>query len=934
MPDAKISIQTEAKNEGLEKLQKALAEGQQSVAAMTKELRDMEKATKSGTQATKEQTDAMVALRQSINAQKAENSAYSRELGKTIGEIKASVKSMANADQGARGLAGAFKLTEGFTTAFSVAIGNMAANLAGAAVSALADFAGQVVSLGAQMEQGVARLAAMTGGVEIATEAYRALNDAYRNTNFQEEAVMNMGNQLMRLGYSAQNAASLIQLCGDAAAGLGTGQQGAQQLVDAISRMQAVGELTSKQMTQLALAGVNMDAAFKSLGMNGQEAMEAVKNGTLDSQKAIEALTAYMHQYDGKMAESKNNTIDAWGDVQGNMATVCAEIGNSIFEAFNQSEIVQKLIDFTQSLVDMVRSDATGAFTDLKAIAGEVLDFIGGLLGFVLDAIKLIIVILHDAYAAFKSFGAQVVDAIRPAVDAVMALYDAVKAVMSSIGKNFGSEVGKSWSATFGSNLEPEERAERQRANAANNFRQRSYGGGGGGRSGGGGGGGSAKAQLSEEEKAIEAVIKKYADAEKQKWNFAKATLELAKVNMSMLVGDEKAAEAQRIKLEALKDAHDKLIEGYEHELELATKIKDADTRDKTVKSIQDQIQAENDLYAARTKAVLFEDSFKDLQEQSKSIIDMAFGDPEDVRPKIEKIKENLVAAMQEVDAAVANPDPEAQVNNLAKLLQITPEALQEELAAKGQSVAEFAEQYKTALANTAAAEAQSITSAQQWHDRLKSYAVDVGKNMGNALTDWITGAKSASEAMKDFVKDLIKNALQLMAQWTGIYLTFLAFGLGNPHAAAQAATKAVFGVDIGRGGSTGGISTGSISVGSYAGHATGGYISGPGTGTSDSIPAMLSNGEYVLRSSAVDRIGVGTLNAMNAGAVPHFAEGGSVDDTIAAGAGAGGGNVILQVSAIDASSFADFLDRDGLDKIKQALYEDNRRFLSSAGVW
>lgn len=929
MADAKISIQTEAKNEGLEKLQHALAEGQQSVVAMTKELRDLEKATKSGTQATKEQAEAMIGLRQAINAQKAENSAYSKEIGKTVGEIKASVKSMADADKGARGLASAFKLTEGFTTAFSVAIGSLASNIVTGAVSAMTEFAGQVATLGAQMQQNVAHLAAMTGSIQLATEAQRVLNDVYRNTNFQEGAVMNMGEQLMRMGYSAQNAAGLIQLCADAAAGLGTGQQGAQQLVDAISRMQAVGELTNKQMQQLAMAGVNMDAAFKSLGLTGKEAMEAVKDGTLDSQKAIGALTDYLHQYDGKMAESKNNTIDAWGDVTGNLSTMCAEIGNSIFDAFNQSEIVQELIDFTQSLVDMVRSDAPGAFTDLKAIAGEVLDFIGGLLGFVLDAIKLIIVILHDAYAAFKSFGAQVVDAIRPAVDAVMALYDAVKAVMSSIGKNFGSEVSRSWRATFGT--DPDD-ADSYAILQPNKFKQRAVGGGGGGRSGGGGGGGSAKAQLSEEEKAIEAVIKKYADAEKQKWNLAKATLELAKVNMSMLVGDEKAAEAQRIKLEALKDAHDKLIEGYEHELELATKIKDADTRDKTVKSIQDQIQAENDLYAARTKAVLFEDSFKDLQEQSKSIIDMAFGDPEDVRPKIEKIKENLVTAMQEVDAAVANPDPEAQVNNLAKLLQITPEALQEELAVKGQSITDFAEQYKTALANTAAAEAQSITSAQQWHDRLKSYAVDVGKNMGNAITDWITGAKTASEAMKDFVKDLIKNALQLMAQWTGIYLTFLAFGLGNPHAAAQAATKAVFGVDIGRGGSSGGISTGSISVGSYAGHATGGYISGPGTGTSDSIPAMLSNGEYVLRSSAVDRIGVGTLNAMNAGAVPHFAEGGSVDDTAATGIG--GGNVILQVSAIDASSFADFLDRDGLDKIKQALYEDNRRFLSSAGVW
>lgn len=911
MAEAKVSINTEAKNEGLEKLQKALAEGQQSVVAMTKELKDLEKATKSGTQATQEQTDAMVKLRTSINAQKAENAAYAREIGKTTGEIKNSVKAMADGDKGARALAGSFKLTEGFTSAFSTALGVLAGNIASGALAALTEMTGQVATLGAQMQQSISQMAAMTGSVELATEAQRALNDVYRNTNYQEDAVMNMGTQLMRLGYSAENAAGLIQLCADAAAGLGTGQQGAQQLVDAISRIQAVGELTSRQMQQLALAGVNLDAAFASLGMNGEQAMKAIENGTLDSQQAVGALTDYLHQYDGKMAESKNNTIDAWGDVQGNLATTFAEIGNSIFDAFNQSGIVQELIDFTQSLVDMVRSDATGAFSDLKDIAGEVLDFIGGLLGFVLDAIKLIIVILHDAYAAFKSFGAQVVDAIRPAVDAVITLYNAVKAVMSSVGKNFGSEVGKSFRATFDSGLEPEERAERRRAAQQNNFRQRSFGGSSGGGGSRGGGGGSAVKQLTEEEKAIEAVVKKYADAEKQKWNLAKATLELAKVNMSMLVGEEKETEAQRIKLAAIKDAHDKLIEGYNNELQLAEKISDAGTREKTIKSIQDQIAAENQLYEARTKATLFEGNMKDLQEQSKTILDAAFGEPDDIRPKIEKIKEELVTAMQDVDAAVANPDPEAQLNGLAKILQITPEALAEELAAKNQSLADFAEQYKTKLAETAEAEVSAERNAKSWADATVSYANQVGASLGNAMADFILGEKTAKQALADFAKSIIENAVKILTQWLAVFAIYSAFPtFASGMTPADAANKTVFGIK----------------------KAMGGYITGPGTGTSDSIPAMLSNGEYVLRSSAVDRIGVGTLDALNAGAMPHFADGGSVDDTIAANAG--GNTVNLQVSAVDGESFAGFLDRGGLDRIKQALFEDDRRFGSAAGVW
>lgn len=50
---------------------------------------------------------------------------------------------------------------------------------------------------------------------------------------------------------------------------------------------------------------------------------------------------------------------------------------------------------------------------------------------------------------------------------------------------------------------------------------------------------------------------------------------------------------------------------------------------------------------------------------------------------------------------------------------------------------------------------------------------------------------------------------------------------------------------------------------------ATGGYVSGPGTGTSDSIPANLSNGEFVMSAKAVRQIGLGRLNSMNQGARP-----------------------------------------------------------------
>lgn len=56
---------------------------------------------------------------------------------------------------------------------------------------------------------------------------------------------------------------------------------------------------------------------------------------------------------------------------------------------------------------------------------------------------------------------------------------------------------------------------------------------------------------------------------------------------------------------------------------------------------------------------------------------------------------------------------------------------------------------------------------------------------------------------------------------------------------------------------------------------ATGGRVSGPGTGTSDSIPAMLSNGEMVIRAASVRKLdakyGTGWLEYLNRmGEIPN----------------------------------------------------------------
>ena len=70
------------------------------------------------------------------------------------------------------------------------------------------------------------------------------------------------------------------------------------------------------------------------------------------------------------------------------------------------------------------------------------------------------------------------------------------------------------------------------------------------------------------------------------------------------------------------------------------------------------------------------------------------------------------------------------------------------------------------------------------------------------------------------------------------------------------------------------------------------GEVDGPGTGVSDSIPARLSDGEFVFTRKATDQLGADNLQTMMDdaeraydGGLQKYALGGAVDDTVLGGA-------------------------------------------------
>lgn len=125
--------------------------------------------------------------------------------------------------------------------------------------------------------------------------------------------------------------------------------------------------------------------------------------------------------------------------------------------------------------------------------------------------------------------------------------------------------------------------------------------------------------------------------------------------------------------------------------------------------------------------------------------------------------------------------------------------------------------------------------------DELSSSLKD---GLKNALVDTILQARSASEAFSS-----LANALSRMALEKGLDMFFTA-----------ALSKIPF-----KGNNKGG----------RVGYASGGLVTGGSSANIDTVPAMLSSGEFVMRRAAVNRIGVGTLNAINSGGFSGLQSGG-----------------------------------------------------------
>ena len=820
------------------------------------------------------------------------------------------------------------------------------------------------VQAAAQMRQYEIAFQTMLKSAEAGTQMLRDLQQFAAETPFDVPGVVSAGQQLMAFGFKAEEIIPMLTNLGDAASGLGLGTEGVSRLAYALGQMQTSGKLNAQDMMQLTSAGISAwDMLAQAAGKTVAEMKDLCSKGAIDSKAAVQTIVAGMNdQFGGMMAKTSDEVSGLLANIEETAGNTSAAVGKYLTEAFNIKGILKDVSDrlgeFQQkmqtateqgkSLGDVIKEcvpapviAVIGAFAAVLAVVsvaavatlGAVLGLTAGIvaIGAAIGAVAALVVTYWD----------EIVDAVNIAVqailDTVVIIGTAVTEAILSVVRWIIGTIGDMWANITG--------------NQDNWFSKFS-------------------SMLGDAIKEVEDFAKKAIDwfgrvfaAKKAVVDTRNADAELAQIQEDYKIYEEAKKTTRKSDSSNLFQNPDKVNRGSERNSSLKQEnvalkaMQDENRIAQERKKIENDyvrlvLKKEKDMWAAQN--AIAKKYGTDAQKYQIQLKEIEFNKKQELQEEELAYTEQMLAAenaLKEAQLRGASQKELDMLNEKLALLkkthQYTIDNINQTAAAKANSAqtdydnkeAEWQARHDTsstvgkwsmdaerdfeagkAKANNADSYEEKVSlmnEALQKYDeeqqkintisKIQQTSNQLAKDFSGAITDWITGAKSFGDAMKSVLQQLISQLIQ-----AALYATIVAACTGGGGGFA-ARWKGAFGKGL----------------------ATGGSVDGPGTGTSDSIPAMLSNGEYVLNAQAVDRLGVPFLNGLNTGRLRGFASGGLVGSggaynrpaSVGSSSSSTSNSITLNVSALDASSFADFLARGGMQVLKQATLDDNRNF-------
>lgn len=249
--------------------------------------------------------------------------------------------------------------------------GSMYAAIQGVETGVSAAF-GAMIGFNSQLEQADIGFTTMLKSSAAAKDQMQWIKDFAKESPFQYQDLVGYSQQLIALGFSADESRRVLVAAGDAAAGLGRGADGIARVNLALGQMWTKGKVQSQEMLQLTEAGISAwqilaDAYGTSVG----EVQEAVTRGLIDAQTAVPALLSGIEAQFGGLMEKQSTTFQGtWSNILDTLQQDLAEAGEPLF-----NELTADAREFLDALDDpQIQGTLNGIGQGLADVAGGVAD--------------------------------------------------------------------------------------------------------------------------------------------------------------------------------------------------------------------------------------------------------------------------------------------------------------------------------------------------------------------------------------------------------------------------------------------------------------------------------------------------------------------------------------------------------------------------------
>ena len=224
--------------------------------------------------------------------------------------------------------------------------GETASSLAGIAKGALIAAAGigsvtealgaakhAFIDYNAELEQTRVAFTSMLHSAEAADKMLADLQKFAAETPFEMPGVRTAAQQLIAFGYEADEILPTLTALGNAASGLGRGQDGFNHLAFVFGQIRTTGKLMGQDVLQLAQLGVPVkDILAKNLGLAKDELANIGDLG-IDADVAIRALIDGMNERFPDMMKKQSETFEGiLSNIKDNLGQAFGGIGLGVFE--------------------------------------------------------------------------------------------------------------------------------------------------------------------------------------------------------------------------------------------------------------------------------------------------------------------------------------------------------------------------------------------------------------------------------------------------------------------------------------------------------------------------------------------------------------------------------------------------------------------------